>query len=199
MFPTKRFVGNGDRRSSLEHPKRVTHAEDHRRCPGFHGMASCKRPASRPRIRPSIFTVPVVLGGGNKLFADGSAPHSFKLTSSRVSPNGLIVGHYERGGEIKVGDTDVDSPKEREVARRERMKRENQKFGDAVDPMSTPSPRWRDEGTAGIFKVLADYEAVTRVSCSTAARSGSSGHTRPAGPGARAGRSACRSSRCGAG
>src|SRR5213078_4342121 len=31
----------------------------------------------------SIFTVPIVLGGGKKLFADGSAPHSFKLTSSR--------------------------------------------------------------------------------------------------------------------
>jgi dihydrofolate reductase len=30
----------------------------------------------------SIFTVPVVLGGGKKLFADGSAPHSFKLTRS---------------------------------------------------------------------------------------------------------------------
>ena len=44
----------------------------------------------------SIFTLPVVLGGGKKLFADGSAPHSFKLTRSRVSPNGLIVGHYER-------------------------------------------------------------------------------------------------------
>ena len=53
----------------------------------------------------SIFTVPVVLGGGKKLFADGSAPHSFKLTSSRVSSNGLIIGHYERGGEIKIGDT----------------------------------------------------------------------------------------------
>src|ERR1700716_3129850 len=58
----------------------------------------------------SIFTVPVVLGGGKKLFADGSAPHSFKLTRSRVSPNGLIVGHYERGGEIKIGDTMLDSP-----------------------------------------------------------------------------------------
>src|SRR5262249_3485575 len=41
----------------------------------------------------SIFTVPVVLGGGKKLFADGSAPHAFKLTRSRVSPNGLIVAH----------------------------------------------------------------------------------------------------------
>jgi hypothetical protein len=34
-------------------------------------------------------TVPVVLGGGKKLFADGSAPHSFKLTSSRVSSTGV--------------------------------------------------------------------------------------------------------------
>jgi dihydrofolate reductase len=72
----------------------------------------------------SIFTVPIVLGGGKKLFADGSAPHSFKLTRSRVSPNGLIVGHYEREGEIRIGDTAADAPSDREVARRERMKRE---------------------------------------------------------------------------
>ena len=72
----------------------------------------------------SIFTIPVVLGGGKKLFAVGSAPHSFKLTRSRVSPNGLIVGHYEREGEIKIGDTELDTPSELEIARRERMKRE---------------------------------------------------------------------------
>ena len=72
----------------------------------------------------SIFTVPAVLGGGKKLFADGSAPHSFKLTSSRTSSTGLLIGHYERDGEIKIGDTAVDSPSEREIARRERMKRE---------------------------------------------------------------------------
>ena len=71
----------------------------------------------------SIFTVPVVLGGGKKLFADGSAPHAYKLTSSRVSPNGLMVAHYERGGEIKIDDT-LYSPSEREKARQERMKRE---------------------------------------------------------------------------
>jgi dihydrofolate reductase len=72
----------------------------------------------------SILTVPIVLGSGKKLFADGSAPHSFKLTRSRVAPNGLIVGHYEREGEIKIGDTMLDSPSEREVARHKRMKRE---------------------------------------------------------------------------
>jgi dihydrofolate reductase len=72
----------------------------------------------------SIFTLPVVLGGGKKLFADGSAPHSFKLTRSRVSSNGLIVGHYEREGKIRIGDAALDSPSDRELARRERMKRE---------------------------------------------------------------------------
>src|SRR5437867_2026327 len=59
-----------------------------------------------------------------KLFTDGSAPHSFKLTRSRVSPNGLIVGHYEREGEIKIAGTTLDAPSEREIARRERMQRE---------------------------------------------------------------------------
>ncbi len=72
----------------------------------------------------SIFTLPVVLGGGKKLFADGSAPHSFKLTSSRVSSSGVLIGHYERDGEIKIGDTVLDSPSKREIARQERMKRE---------------------------------------------------------------------------
>ncbi len=72
----------------------------------------------------SLFTAPVVLGGGKKLFADGSAPRSFKLAASRVAPNGLIIAHYEREGEIKRGGASLDSPSERELARRERMKRE---------------------------------------------------------------------------
>jgi dihydrofolate reductase len=72
----------------------------------------------------TIFTIPVVLGGGKKLFADGSAPHSFKLTSSRALSTGILIGHYERGAEIKIDDTALDSPSELEFARRKRMKRE---------------------------------------------------------------------------
>ena len=72
----------------------------------------------------SIFTVPVVLGGGKKLFADGSAPHSFKLVRSRVSPNGVIIAHYERAGEIRIGDTALASTSDRERARQQRMTRE---------------------------------------------------------------------------
>lgn len=68
--------------------------------------------------------MPVVLGGGKKLWADGSAPHSFKLSGSPVASNGLIVGHYEREGKIKTADTAMDSPSEREIARQKRIKRE---------------------------------------------------------------------------
>ena len=72
----------------------------------------------------SVFTVPVVLGGGKKLFADGSAPHSYKLTRSLVSTTGLMIAHYERGGEVKVGDTAFAEPSRAEAARQERMRRE---------------------------------------------------------------------------
>ena len=72
----------------------------------------------------SIFTVPVVLGGGKKLFVDGSAPHSYKLTRSRVSSTDLMMAHYERAGDIKVGDTAFAKPSPAEQARQERMKRE---------------------------------------------------------------------------
>ena len=72
----------------------------------------------------SIFTMPLVLGGGKKLFADGSVPHAFKLTRSRVAANGLIVGHYDRDGAVTSGDMTQDSPSEREIARRQRMTRE---------------------------------------------------------------------------
>ena len=58
----------------------------------------------------NIFTVPVVLGGGKTLFAHGSAPGAYKLTRSRASGSGVIIGHYERDGEIKIGDTALNSP-----------------------------------------------------------------------------------------
>jgi hypothetical protein len=58
------------------------------------------------------------------LFANGSVPHRFRLTRSRVSSPGLLIGHYERSGDIKIGDTALDSPSDAERARRERMQRE---------------------------------------------------------------------------
>ena len=72
----------------------------------------------------STFTIPAVLGRGKKLFADGAVPHAFRLASSRVAPSGLVVGHYERDGEVRTASITIESPSDREIARRERMKRE---------------------------------------------------------------------------
>lgn len=46
---------------------------------------------------------PITLGSGKRLFADGTIPAAFKVTESRVSPNGIIIVNYERAGEVKTG------------------------------------------------------------------------------------------------
>ncbi len=43
---------------------------------------------------------------------------------SRVSSTGVMIAHYERAGDIKIGGTTLDPPSDRERARQERMKRE---------------------------------------------------------------------------
>ena len=71
----------------------------------------------------STFTVPVGLGGDKKLFADGSAPHSYKLTRSRKSRTGPTIAHGAR----RRGHGCRHRPRraeKAEAARQERMKRE---------------------------------------------------------------------------
>jgi dihydrofolate reductase len=46
---------------------------------------------------------PVTLGGGKRLFADGTIPAAFKVTDNKVSPNGVIIVNYERAGTITTG------------------------------------------------------------------------------------------------
>ena len=46
---------------------------------------------------------PLTLGGGKRLFADGTIPAAFKVTESKVSPNGVIIVNYERAGAVTTG------------------------------------------------------------------------------------------------
>ncbi len=46
---------------------------------------------------------PVTLGGGKRLFADGTIPMAFKVTESQVTPSGVIVVNYERAGTVTTG------------------------------------------------------------------------------------------------
>ena len=43
---------------------------------------------------------PLTLGGGKRLFADGTIPAAFKVTESTVSSTGVILVNYERAGAI---------------------------------------------------------------------------------------------------
>ena len=49
-----------------------------------------------------LMIYPITLGGGKRLFADGTIPAAFKVTESTVTPNGVIVVNYERAGAIKT-------------------------------------------------------------------------------------------------
>jgi dihydrofolate reductase len=46
---------------------------------------------------------PITLGPGKRLFADGTIPAAFKVTESKIAPNGVIVVNYERAGAITTG------------------------------------------------------------------------------------------------
>ncbi|HRQ22746.1 MAG TPA: dihydrofolate reductase family protein [Anaerolineales bacterium] len=50
-----------------------------------------------------LMIYPITLGGGKRLFADGTIPAAFKVTESTVTSKGVIVVNYERAGAITNG------------------------------------------------------------------------------------------------
>lgn len=74
-----------------------------------------------------LFTFPLTLGRGKRLFGEGAKPDAFELAHSRVSPNGILIATYARAGEVKTADIDLDPPTPTELERRVRMKREGNK------------------------------------------------------------------------
>ena len=50
-----------------------------------------------------LMIFPVTLGGGKRLFAEGTIPAAFKMTESTVTSNGVIIVNYERAGAVPTG------------------------------------------------------------------------------------------------
>jgi dihydrofolate reductase len=48
-------------------------------------------------------TFPITLGGGKKLFGEGTIPAAFTLTESTVTLSGVIFANYKRAGEVETG------------------------------------------------------------------------------------------------
>jgi dihydrofolate reductase len=50
-----------------------------------------------------LWTFPLVIGSGKRLFSDGTIPAGLKLVDSKVSSTGVVIGTYEPAGEIVTG------------------------------------------------------------------------------------------------
>lgn len=50
-----------------------------------------------------LMIYPITLGGGKRLFADGTNPNAFEVTESLVTSKGVIVANYERANTTTAG------------------------------------------------------------------------------------------------
>jgi dihydrofolate reductase len=71
-----------------------------------------------------LLVFPLVLGRGKRLFAEGSIPVALTLVDSKVSTTGVTMTTYRRAGEITTGSFALEQPTAAEIARRERLQRE---------------------------------------------------------------------------
>lgn len=55
-----------------------------------------------------LWTFPVVIGSGKRLFSDGTVPAGLKLVDNKVSTTGVVIGTYEPAGELVTGSFALD-------------------------------------------------------------------------------------------
>jgi dihydrofolate reductase len=70
-----------------------------------HGSADLLQTLIRHNLvdRYRLWTFPVVVGSGKRLFAGGTVPAALRLVDSTVSTTGVVIGTYEPAGEITTG------------------------------------------------------------------------------------------------
>ncbi len=56
-----------------------------------------------------VWTYPVTIGCGKRLFADGTQPTGFKLLDAKISPSGVIIATYEPAGKPLTGTVQVQA------------------------------------------------------------------------------------------
>lgn len=71
----------------------------------------------------NVWTFPVVLGGGKRLFETGAKPGALRLVESQASTTGVVLNTYVPAGDVPIGSFAQTEPSEKEVERRARMAR----------------------------------------------------------------------------
>ena len=69
----------------------------------------------------NVWTFPVVLGRGKRLFSEAARPSALRLVRSQVSTTGVVMSTYAPDGDIQPGSFASAAPSEKELARRKKM------------------------------------------------------------------------------
>ena len=69
----------------------------------------------------NVWTFPVVLGRGKRLFGATAKPSALRLVRSQVSTTGVVMSTYVPDGDVRPGSLASAEPSEKERARRTRM------------------------------------------------------------------------------
>jgi dihydrofolate reductase len=65
-----------------------------------------------------VWTFPVLLGHGKRLFGTGTMPAGLRLIRCDTSTTGVVIARYERAGDVPLGSFQLEEPTEAEVRRR---------------------------------------------------------------------------------
>lgn len=69
----------------------------------------------------NVWTFPVVLGRGKRLFSETAKPSALRLVRSQVSTTGIVMSTYVPDGDIQPGSFADTEPSEKELARRKKI------------------------------------------------------------------------------
>lgn len=69
----------------------------------------------------NVWTYPVVLGRGKRLFGETARPSALRLVRSQVSKAGVVMSTYVPAGEVQPGSFANDEPSQQELSRRKKM------------------------------------------------------------------------------
>ena len=69
----------------------------------------------------NLWTFPVVLGRGKRLFSAAASPSSLQLVRTQVSKSGVVMSTYATGGEVRPGSFAGTAVSEKELARRKKI------------------------------------------------------------------------------
>jgi dihydrofolate reductase len=69
----------------------------------------------------NVWTFPLVLGRGKRLFGETAKPCALRLVRSQVSSTGVVMSCYVPVGDVRPGSFASVEPSEKELARRKKM------------------------------------------------------------------------------